>query len=203
MLILKKLLSRRNLLVRQKQSLSVSLKEQKEVLDPELFKIMNDQNNQLLEMYTEQIKELKQMIEDTMADDEEMKTNYELAKSVVGVGPVISAYMIAITENFTCFENGRKFSTYCGIAPFPYQSGIMNGKSSVSHIANKNIKGLLSNGVNAAIRYDKELGFYYSRKLAEGKEKGVVFNAIKNKLVHRVFAVIKRQTPYVKMMNYA
>ncbi len=89
-------MSRRNLLVRQKQSLSVSLKEQKEVLDPELFKIMNDQNNQLLEMYTEQIKELKQMIEDAMADDEEMKTNYELAKSVVGLGPVISAYMIAI-----------------------------------------------------------------------------------------------------------
>ncbi len=200
---LKKLLSRRNLLVRQKQSLSVSLKEQKQVMDPKLYKIMDVQNSQLLDLYTEQIRELDQMIEDTIGDDDEMKANYELAKSVVGVGPVISAYMIAITENFTCFENSRKYCTYCGIAPFPYQSGLMKGKSSISHIANKHMKGLLSNGVNAAIRYDKEIGFYYTRKLAEGKQKGVVLNAIKNKLVHRVFAVIKRQTPYVKMMNYA
>jgi len=57
------------------------------------------------------------------------------------------------------------------------------------------MKALLSNCVASAIQYDKELKTYYHRKLVEGKDSGVVLNAIKNKLFHRVFAVIKRQTP--------
>ena len=70
-------------------------------------------------------------------------------------------------------------------------------------MANKKMKSLLSNCANVAIMHDKEIRAYYERKLAEGKEKGSVINAVKNKLVHRVFAVIKRQTPYVRLHNYA
>jgi len=58
-------------------------------------------------------------------------------------------------------------------------------------MGHKKIKSLLSNGVNAAIRYDKELMRYYERKMAEGKKFGVIVNNIKNKLIARVFAVIK------------
>src|SRR5215216_6602284 len=36
---------------------------------------------------------------------------------------------------------------------------------------------------------------YYRRKVAEGKNKMSVINAIRNKLVHRIFAVIKRSSP--------
>ena len=64
------------------------------------------------------------------------------------------------------------------------------------------IKALLSNGANAAVQYDKEIGTYYHRKRAEGKSYGNAINAVKNKLIHRVFAVIDRQTPFVPLMNY-
>ncbi|MCX6186976.1 MAG: IS110 family transposase, partial [Bacteroidetes bacterium] len=37
---------------------------------------------------------------------------------------------------------------------------------------------------------------YYERKVAEGKNKMSVLNAVRNKIIHRVFAVIKSQTPY-------
>ncbi len=69
-------------------------------------------------------------------------------------------------------------------------------------MANKKIKSLLSNGVAAAKRFDPEMGLYYVRKIDQGKAKGVVLNNIKNKLVQRAFAVVKRQTPYVQMANY-
>jgi len=200
---LKKLLSRRDLLVRQKQGLLVSIKEQKLTLDPKLLGFLESQNQELLAVYARQIKELEKQIQQTIDEDEEMKTNNELAQSVVGIGLVNSAYMIAYTDNFSSFETSRKFATFCGIAPFEhYQSGNKKGIFKVSHIANKKIKSLLSNAVNAAIMYDSELTEYYQRKLGEGKAKGVVLNALKNKLVHRVFAVVKRQTPYVKMMTY-
>lgn len=200
---LKKLLSRRDLLVRHKQALLVSLKEQKQVLDLKTLELLESQTKKMLELYALQIRELEMEIQQTINEDDEMKKNNELAQSVIGIGPIISAYMIAFTDNFSSFTNSRKFATYAGIAPFVhYQSGSRDGKSKVSHIANKKLKSLLSNAVNAGVMFDKELAFYYTRKLNEGKDKGVVLNALKNKLVHRVFAVIKRQSPYVKMMTY-
>ena len=200
---LKKLLSRRNLLVRQKHGLVVSLKEQKRSLTPQMFEFLESHNQELLEVYTRQIKELEKQIQRTIDEDPEMKTNNALAQSVVGIGLINSAYIIAYTDNFSRFQVSRKFNSYSGIAPFVHgQTGIKRGKSKVSHMANKKIKSLLSNAVNAAVMYDLEIKEYYQRKLEEGKEKGVVINAIKNKLIHRVFAVVKRKTPYVKMMTY-
>ena len=54
-----------------------------------------------------------------------------------------------------------------------------------------------------AIRYNKEIRAYYKRKIAEGKNKYIVINSIRNKIVARIFAVVKRKTPYVELMSYA
>ena len=42
---------------------------------------------------------------------------------------------------------------------------------------------------------------YYLRKKTEGKKERVVINNIRNKLIHRIFAVIKGGIPYKK--NYS
>ena len=38
---------------------------------------------------------------------------------------------------------------------------------------------------------------YYERKVEEGKNKMSVINAVRNKLIHRITAVVKRQTPFI------
>ena len=50
----------------------------------------------------------------------------------------------------------------------------------------------------AAVRHDPELKAYYERKAEEGKNKMLVLNNVRNKLVLRVCAVVKRQRPYQK-----
>ena len=52
----------------------------------------------------------------------------------------------------------------------------------------------------SALRWDKEIKAYYERKVLEGKNKMGVINAIRNKLLLRIFAVIRDQRPYVE--NY-
>jgi len=205
MATLRKLLSRRDFLVRQKTALINSLNDQQFVLKKMgLYEDFKKDNKVFIDEYNKQIRDLEIQIEDTIAQDEVMQINYKLGRSVIGIGLVTSAAMIAYTLNYTCFTDARKFNCYCGVAPFSYQSGSsINRGNKVSHLANKRMKALLSNCVASAIRYDKELKAYYLRKLAEGKDKGVVLNAIKNKLIHRVFAVIKRQTPFVPMNTYA
>ncbi|WP_461126902.1 hypothetical protein [Spirosoma aerophilum] len=52
----------------------------------------------------------------------------------------------------------------------------------------------------AAIRGKGELQDYYQRKVKEGKKKMLVLNAIRNKLIHRIYAVVERGEKYDK--NY-
>lgn len=199
---LKKLLSRRNLHIRQCAALKTSLKEHKSEFPAGLFKQLDEHNNLLILKHQECISFIENRIEELIHSNEEMNKNSKLVKSVIGVGPVITWYMIATTGNFRNFETSRKYATYGGIAPFSKGSGIKKGRNRVSPIANKQIKALLSNGALAAIQWDPEIKRYYKRKKAEGKMEGVVFNNVKNKLVARAFAAVKRGTPFVKLSSY-
>jgi len=90
-----------------------------------------------------------------------------------------------------------------GLLLFQKVQGQKKGRDRVSHLANKQIKSLLSNGALSAIRHDLEIRTYYQRKIKEGKVEGVVITSVKNKLVARVFAVVQGGTPFVKLGNYA
>lgn len=200
---LKNLLYRRKFLVAKRAAIKVSVSERNGFMEKGLYQEFKRSNDIIVEAFNKEIKQLDKSLEELIKSDETIAENNKLIKSVVGIGPITSAYIIAITQNFTCFNDSRKFCCYSGIAPFPNSSGTRKGNSRVSHIANKEIKSLLSNCIFSAIRHDPELAKYYNRKIDEGKRPGIVLNAIKNKIVHRVFAVVKRKTPYVKLMNYA
>ena len=88
--------------------------------------------------------------------------------------------------------------------PFEHQSGIsIKGKHRVHKMANKNLKALLHLCALSSIKYVSELKDYFNRKALEGKHKMSIINAIRNKLVLRVFAVIKNNRPFVENMFIA
>lgn len=104
-----------------------------------------------------------------------------------------------IKERYT-----RKFACYAGIAPFEYTSGTsVKGKTKVHPFANRQIKSLLNMAAMASIQLPGEYKIYYSRRLSEGKNKMSTLNIIRNKLVFRAFAVIKRGTPYLDLHKFA
>jgi hypothetical protein len=53
-----------------------------------------------------------------------------------------------------------------------------------------------------AIRTDNELKTYYQKKIKEGKPKMCIINIIRNKLVARAFAVVKRGTSFVVLHQH-
>ena len=145
-----------------------------------------------------EIKEVKTAIKDLIATDDELQTNYELATSVQGIGFVTAVHMLIVTENFTRFTDPRKFACYSGVAPFEHTSGSsIRGRTKTSQLANKKIKSLLTLAAICAVKHDPGLKAKYRRKIKEGKAKMSVLNMIRFKLIERIFAVIKRKTPYV------
>jgi len=151
----------------------------------------------------EQTARIEKAMEALIKADDMMAGNYLLSRSIKGVGLVLAIQMLIHTHNYTRFKSWRQFSSYCGLVPFPYQSGTsINGRSKVHPISDRKMKSLLSMSAISAIQHDKELKHYYAKRIEEGKNKMLVLNIIRNKLVARIFATVKRGTPFVEMSRF-
>lgn len=151
-----------------------------------------------------QISKLEKEMEGLIKEDNKMKDNYKLSKTVKGVGKILAIQMLLHTHNYSRFEQWRQFSAYCGLVPYPYQSGTsINGRRKIHAISDVKMKSLLSMSAISAIQHDPELRIYYKKRVEEGKPKMVVLNIIRNKIVSRIFATVKRGTPFVELNKFA
>lgn len=167
-------------------------------------KSIDQSDNRQLKHLEKELKWLEGQINKVLSENQELKDKLKLAKSVKGIGDQTALYMLVRTKGFTCFQNWRKFACYIGTAPFEYSSGTsIKGKTKVSHYADKKLKSLFNLAALTARQYDPEIKAYYERKLLEGKNKMLILNNVRNKLIARVFAVIKRGTPYVNTQKFA
>ena len=157
-----------------------------------------------LEDLKKNLKLINHQILEIINSDPTLKNNYKLIQSIPGVGQQTTTYLLIITKNFTCFENARKLACYAGVAPFPFQSGSsIKRRNKVSPLADKKLKSLLNMCALSTKKHDAEIKQYYNRKVEEGKNKMLVINNIRNKLLTRIFAVVKRQQPYVNLQKFA
>lgn len=202
---LKRLLSLRERLVKQRAGFKASLKEEKRVLKQKDNKTLLDTQQQMIDLLSGKIEKIEKEMDRIIKESEELKQTHRLITSIKGVGSQTALYMIVYTAGFSKFEKWRKFASYCGIAPFPNSSGTsLKGRTKVNHLANKRIKSLLDLCAKTALQYNPEIKQYYKRRTEElGKNRMSTINVIRNKLLSRIFAVVKRGTPYVDTLKYA
>ena len=204
MIKMKNLMRLRDRMVKQRAGYVASLKEFKSIYKKKDNKVFFTAQQSVINQLSKSIKKIEQEIDSLMEADEEIELLYKLITSIKGVGRQTAIYLIIYTNGFIKFENYRKFASYCGIAPFPYKSGTsIRGRTKVSNLANKKVKSLLDLCAKSAIQYNAEMKNYYNRRIAEGKSKMSTINIIRNKLLSRIFAVVKRRTPYVDIFGFA
>ena len=201
---LKYLLSMRSRLVRQRAGYTATVKEFKTFLALNQSDVLVRCQKEMIRGLTRQIKAIEKEMLKIITANENICEQYRLATSVTGVGMITATYMIVLTNGFTEFKSWRKFACYAGSAPFEHQSGTsIRGKTRISHFANKQMKVILTNAVKSAIVHCPEIRKYYERRIGEGKHKKVVTNIIRNKIISRVFATVRRGTPYVEVSKFA
>ena len=177
--------------------------ENKSFLPKEVLKSVLAHNKKTVEGLQKQLVAIEKLLQNLVKSNPVFKQQQELLMSIPGVGMQTTCNLIAVTNAFTSFKNWRKLACYCGVAPFKHQSGSsIKGKTKVSHIANKKMKSLLNMAALAAKKSDTEIKAYYERKVAEGKNKMSVMNAIRCKIISRAFAVIERKTPFVNIQKF-
>lgn len=196
---LKILLTERNDRIKEKSRLLRQRYDYAKMKSLGLDKELKMYNEQRLKIAKKQIELIEASIEALIKPDQQLSEQAALLRSVPGVGKVLCWMMLAKTENFQQITEPRKMACYSGVVPFDHSSGSsIRGRSKVSIFADKAIKTTLHLAAMSAIRLQNDLQQYYLRKVAEGKNKMSVLNAVRNKIIHRIFAVIKNQSPYQK-----
>ena len=197
MLQIRELLTQRETFVTDKAKYMAQIKDFRGRVSEGAFENIEQANRMIAEALVDAITMIEEQIQQIIKSSEYLQNQYDLLTTIPGVGKVLALTVIASTSGFERFNNPRAFACHAGIAPFQYASGTsIQGRSRVSHRANKRLKSLLHMAALCCIRIKGPLREYYLRKVTEGKSKMTVLNAIRNKIVHCIFAIINRKTPY-------
>jgi transposase len=200
---LKALLILRERLVKIKVQLEVPINESEEFVASSILKKTAANCQKSLRAIQSDIKGVEKEIEVLVSNDEQLAQQCKLATSVPGVGKITALNIIVSTQEFSKIQEAKQFACYAGVAPFEHSSGSsIRGKTRVSKMANMTLKKLLHLSAMAAIQCSDELKMFYQRKVAAGKNKMSVLNAVRNKLISRIFACIKNNRTYQKVYQH-
>lgn len=199
---LSQLASTRSRLIEARKTLKMAIRENHGFINKKIARQNESLCSRTLKAISLDLLKTDNAIALIVSKDPELKRLFGLITSVSGVGNITATQIVITTNEFKDIIEAKKFACYAGVAPFVKESGIFKGKARVSPMANKKVKTLLHLAALVAIQHNPELRSYYERKVNEEKKnKMCVINAIRNKLILRVFACVKQDRKYEK--NYS
>ncbi len=155
--------------------------------------ILHDSWSELMETLKEEIKSLENAMSNYDADTQ------ALLRSIPGIGVTTAAALVAFIGDIHRFSTPEKLVAYIGLDCRVFQSGTsVQGKGYISKRGNKYPRHMLFNAAFIARQHNPDLKKYHAQKLAEGKHYFSALCAVERKLIHIVYAVWKRGTPYQK-----
>lgn len=195
---IRNLLSLREKLITTRASLLRNVKELKS-FDLEVAKLSERLQKSTVKGIDLDLKKIEKQLDEIIDKDENLSKIFTLATSVTGIGKVTALFLICFTNEFTMYTTSRQLACYAGVVPFEHTSGkSVRSKPKVHYMANKKLKKQLHMCALSAITSDPELKHYFNRKVEEGKNKMLVINNVRNKLVHRVCACVRENKIFEK-----
>lgn len=149
-----------------------------------------------LEKLIEHMDNCVENIEELALDKNEISQDEQLIQSFPGFGTRLSAIVSVETGDFSRFPTATQFKAYVGIDPKVIQSGKSLKTGRITKRGNAHLRSAFYLAAQVARCHDPELKAFYQKKKSEGKPTRVAIIAVARKLCERVFAVVKKGTPY-------
>ena len=192
---LRQLARHREMLVEQRKQLMTA--DKSEDCRPIRSLAVKRSMDRIKEMLDTEIAETEKEMLKVINGHDSIHHNYEIVKSVNGVGLVTAVELLVKTDNFTKITTARQYSAYAGTAPYEKSSGKMDKGAHISKIGNRRSKTLLYICAESARLHNKEIKLYYERRtLIDKKPRHYVLNAIANKLLRIIFTLVEKGEYY-------
>lgn len=121
----------------------------------------------------------------------------KLLQSIPGVGPVSAVALIANIGDIKRFSSPEKLVAYIGLDCRVHESGTsVKGKGYMTKRGNRYLRYVLFNAAFIGKRRNPILKMYFEKKVKEGKHYFSAVCAVERKLVHIIYAVWSRGTPF-------
>jgi transposase len=140
------------------------------------------------------IEELDRDLGDFIRSSPIWRAKDELLQSTKGVGPVLSATLIANLPELGTLDR-KEIGALVGVAPLNRDSGRLHGKRTCWG-GRGDVRAVLYLATVSATRHNPAIRAFYQRLLAAGKVKKVALTACAHKLLLVLNAMVKNQTPW-------
>src|SRR5690606_25466419 len=118
-----------------------STSENKQFISKSIYKSVELINQRTIKDLQKSLSAIEIKTKKIITEAPKLKQQFELVKSIPGIGEQTAIYLIIATKGFKAFKTWRKFACYAGVAPFEYRSGSsIKGRTKVNHIADKKMK---------------------------------------------------------------
>lgn len=149
---------------------------------------------EMIEFFQKQIRAIDSEIRRLIESDPTFKHMLTLLTTVPGVGLLLAAHMILLTQ---VSLNYKQLNSFLGIAPNEHSSGSsVHGHPTSRHFGPSAIRKLLYLAALSVSTHRKQFRTYFLTKTQAGKPARVVLNNIENKLVKIICAVLRTNSPY-------
>jgi len=149
----------------------------------------------LAELEKERVR-LEKCIRQHIDQNPNLLADRRLLESIPGVGPVVSALMLAVLRSRS-FNSASQCAAFLGLVPVQHESGSsVCGPARLSKAGDATVRAKLYMAAVVAIQHNPDIKRHYQRLLKNGKSKMAALGAAMRKLVHICFGVLKHQTAY-------
>jgi transposase len=149
---------------------------------------------QHLDWLEKEVKKLDKEIQAMMSSNSEWRAKDEILRSAPGVGPVLSAALVADLPELGRLDR-RQVAALVGVAPLNRDSGTLRGRRTVWG-GRASVRNVLFMATLAAARYNPAIRAFHSRLSAAGKPKKVVVVACMRKFLTMLNAMLRDSVPW-------
>lgn len=123
------------------------------------------------------------------------KKSAKLLRSIPGIGPLTTVELLCEIQDINRFESFKKFNGFIGFRPASHSSGERDWKGRMTYRRHKALRSSLIECAWSTLHKDPIMLQRYNelKQRLTGKRAIIV---IARKLVSRIYAVLKKQTPY-------
>jgi transposase len=151
----------------------------------------------LLKAITTQVTDVERRIKEHLTAQETLGANLKLLTSIVGIGVVTAAKLLAEFADLDQYESAKAAAADAGLTPSHYESGTsVRRRPRMSKMGKAGIRAALYWPAITAMTRCPATKAFAEKLAARGKPKKVIIGAVMRKLVHICYGVLKHQTPY-------
>jgi len=184
-------------LVRHREDLLQTQLQQQNRLRDTTDAVVRASLQAVLDIVRSQLEAVGQELKKHLAAHAELRANVELLTSIVGIGMLTAAKLLAEFGDIEQYESAKAAAADAGVTPSHFESGTsVRRRPRLSKMGKAELRKALYWPAITAMRYCPACKAYGERLAARGKAKKVVIGAMMRKLVHIVYGVLKHRTPY-------